>query len=222
MKTGATMLWVHSMMMAVVAFASSSASSTTKLPTAYDLRVIDLDRAVDAFSSFPGRMYAGSLPMDHKSDTPGRNPYNERTGYLQFWLFVPDVIAAKNTMVAWFNGGPGCSSFSAGVMFEHSPVTVPLNPAGWCCEKQDEPLVYNRYAWTNATVMLYVEQPIGVGFSEATNDTPEPLSEDDVAADFDAFLQNFYKVFDGYELKDGTYDPKLDMTKHKLNLVGER
>ena len=107
-------------------------------------------------------------------------------------------------------------------MFEHSPVTVPLNPAGWCCEAQDEPLVYNRYAWTNATVMLYVEQPIGVGFSEATNDTPEPSSEDDVAADFDSFLQNFYKVFTGYEQPDSKYDPKLDMTKHKLNLVGER
>jgi carboxypeptidase C (cathepsin A) len=130
------------------------------------------------------------------------------------------IINIKNSLLLL--GGPGCSSFSAGIMFEHSPVTVPLNPAGWCCEAQDEPLVYNRYAWTNATVMLYVEQPIGVGFSEATNDTPEPSSEDDVAADFDAFLQNFYKVFNGYEQPDSKYDPSLDMTKHKLNLVGER
>jgi hypothetical protein len=69
--------------------------------------------------------------------------------------------------------------------------------------------------------MLYVEQPIGVGFSEATNDTPEPYSEDDVAADFDAFLQNFYKVFNGFETADGEYDPKLDLSTHKLSLVGE-
>jgi carboxypeptidase C (cathepsin A) len=193
------------------------------LPTAYDLRVRDLDKVVQAFASFPGRMYAGSLPMDHTSFTPGSNADNKRTGFLQFWLFVPDKTAAPGTMSAWFNGGPGCSSFSAGIMFEHSPVTVPLHEAGWCCEKQDEPLVYNKYAWTNATVMLYVEQPIGVGFSEATNDTPDPSSEDDVAADYDAFLQNFYKVFDGYEKdkKDSKYDPKLDMTKHKLYLVGE-
>jgi carboxypeptidase C (cathepsin A) len=161
--------------------------------------------------------------MDHPSSTPGSNPNNERTGFLQFWLFVPDEFAAKDTMVAWFNGGPGCSSLASGVMFENSPVTVPLNPAGWCCEEQDAPLQYNRYAWTNATVMLYVEQPIGVGFSQATNDTPPPFSEDDVAADFDAFLQYFYKVFDGYESDDdgGEYNAQLDLTKHKLYLVGE-
>ncbi|KAL3939191.1 MAG: hypothetical protein SGARI_001460 [Bacillariaceae sp.] len=112
-------------------------------------------------------------------------------------------------------------------MFEHSPVTVPLNPAGWCCEEADAPLGYNAYGWTNATVMLYVEQPIGVGFSEATNETPDPSSEADVAADFDAFLQNFYKVFDGYATttsadEDGSdYDAKLDLTTHKLSLVGE-
>jgi carboxypeptidase C (cathepsin A) len=40
---------------------------------------------------------------------------------------------------------------------------------------------------------------VGVGFSEATNDTPGPSHEDDVAADFDSFLQNFFRVFNGYE-----------------------
>jgi carboxypeptidase C (cathepsin A) len=57
----------------------------------------------------------------------------------------------------------------------------------------------NEYAWTVAASVLYVEQPIGVGFSEATNGTPPPTHEDDVAADFDAFLQNFYRVFRGRE-----------------------
>jgi hypothetical protein len=105
--TGATMLGLAMMMaqwMTSVVVASSSSSSSSSLPTPYDLRVIDLDKAVNAFASFPGRMYAGSLPMDHKSETPGQNPTGERTGFLQFWLFVPDVIAAKDTMVAWFNG----------------------------------------------------------------------------------------------------------------------
>jgi hypothetical protein len=54
-------------------------------------------------------------------------------------------------------GGPGCSSFNCGVMFENSPVTTPLHPAGYCCLDTHEPLVYNQFAWTNATHMLYVE-----------------------------------------------------------------
>jgi carboxypeptidase C (cathepsin A) len=223
---------------ALSSHSSSSSSSTPKLseeedayilPIAADFRVQNLGKVVKAFEKFPGRMYAGSLPMDHKSTTVlGANPNGERTGNLNFWLFVPDKIKAENTISAWFNGGPGCSSFSAGVLFENAPITLPLEPAGWCCEEEDTPLTYNKYGWTVATVMLYVEQPIGkfskeeilnialvigskdvhhtstfpsvgVGFSEATNDTPPPSHEDDVAADFDSFLQNFFRVFNGYE-----------------------
>lgn len=62
--------------------------------------------------------------------------------------------------------------------------------------EQIEPLVFNQYAWTNATSMLYIEQPVGTGFS--TGDPPAPTNETDVAGDMYAFLQNFYKVFDQY------------------------
>jgi len=213
----------------MVPFTLSSHHSTLPLFPA-DFRVHhNLNKVVKAFDKFPGRMYAGSLPMDHASTTiDGANPDGERTGYLTFWLFVPDEIKAKNTMSAWFNGGPGCSSLGCGVLFENSPITLPLNPAGWCCEDADTPLTYNKFGWTVATVMLYVEQPIGkrmhswalllflwdsrtgaltsasssftgVGFSEATNGTPQPSHEDDIAADFDAFLQNFFRVFNGHE-----------------------
>lgn len=61
--------------------------------------------------------------------------------------------------------------------------------------------------------MLYIEQPVGVGFSEATNGTPPPSSEDDVAADMDAFLQNLYKVFGP--------DSEVDLTPLDFHLVGE-
>ena len=87
---------------------------------------------------------------------------------------------------------PGCSSFSGGVMFENSPVTVPLRPAGYCCPTAHEPFVYNEYAWTQATNMLYVEQPVGVGFSVGG---PEPEVEADLAGDFFVFVQNFFRVF---------------------------
>jgi hypothetical protein len=79
---------------------------------------------------------------------------------------------------------------------ENSPVTIPLRPAGSCCMDKIEPLVYNQYAWTNATSMLYIEQPVGTGFS--TGDPPAPANETDVAGDMYAFLQNFLQVFDQY------------------------
>lgn len=84
-------------------------------------------------------------------------------------------------------------------------MTIPQNRAGYCCVHRDEPFVTNPYSWTQATHMLYVEQPVGVGFSEGG---PQPTNETEVASDFYAFLQNFYRVFDEYQ-------------RYKLFLTGE-
>ena len=153
--------------------------TSSALPTPQDLVVQDLEHEYPAFASFEGRMYAGSLPMDNDG---GDSNHHRRTGFLQFWLFLPDRPSVPQTMISWFNGGPGCSSFSAGNLMELGPVTVPSHPTGWCCESRDAPLVPNPYAWTHASVLLFVEQPVGVGFSKATHGTPPPASEDDVAA----------------------------------------
>ena len=53
-------------------------------------------------------------------------------------------------------------------MMEHSPVTQPLKPAGFCCLKPNPNLEVNEHAWTRATTMLYVEHPWGTGFSYAS------------------------------------------------------
>ena len=160
-----------------------------------DYRVHGLEEIVPAFADFDGLMYAGLMPVDHR----------DRHGSIMFWLFVPHHPSVPDTLTLWLNGGPGCSSFSVGLLAEHSPVTIAPRPAGYCCSEMYEPLQYNRYAWTNATVMLYVEQPVGVGFSIGG---PEPIDEDDVADDMYQFFQNFYNVFD-------------DLLSHELYVVGE-
>jgi carboxypeptidase D len=50
----------------------------------------------------------------------------------------------------------------------------------------------NEYSWTNISSMLYVEQPVGTGFSQGT---PNITSEDDLAAQLVGFLQQFLEVF---------------------------
>ena len=154
-----------------------------------------LEEIEPAFGLFQGKMYAGRLPMNNLA----------RTGEMMFWLFAHDKPMVDDSLIIWLNGGPGCSSVAAGVLFEHSPVTVPLHPAGFCCTSKDDPFVYNRHSWANASAILYVEQPVGTGFSFG-NDIPH--SEDDVAGDFYAFLQNFYTVFTQYQ-------------RHRLFVTGE-
>jgi carboxypeptidase C (cathepsin A) len=161
-------------------------STVAKQHVPDDFLVEGLDEIEPAFAKFEGKMYSGLLPMDNKN----------RHGKLQFWLFAPSNPTTSDTLTIWLNGGPGCSSFSGGVFIEIGPVTVPMNPAGYCCIEQNVPFVYNPNAWTQATHMLFVEQPIGVGFSYGE---PPPQDEVDVARDFHAFLDNFYSVFTSYK-----------------------
>lgn len=151
--------------------------------TKEDFLVKDLDKVQAAYADFPGKMYAGRLPADNGS----------REGMTMFWLFEPEEQQIDNTMVTWLNGGPGCSSFNCGVMMEHSPVTQPLRPAGFCCLKPTPDLQYNENTWTKATTMLYVEHPWGTGFSYGL---PEPQTEFEASGDLYAFFQNFFFVFD--------------------------
>jgi carboxypeptidase C (cathepsin A) len=164
------------------------------LKDASDFLVRGLDEVEPAFGLFEGEMYAGLLPMDN----------GHRKGEIMFWLFAPDQPVVPDSLTIWFNGGPGCSAFGPGVLVENGPATVELLPAGACCMAEKETLKYNKYAWTNTTAMLYIEQPVGTGFSTG----PEPMNETEVAADMYAFLQNFYAVFSDY-------------VSHQLYIFGE-
>jgi carboxypeptidase C (cathepsin A) len=182
------------------------------LKDASDFLVQGLEEVEPAFGLFEGEMYAGLLPINN----------GHRRGDIMFWLFAPDHPAILDSLTIWFNGGPGCSAFGPGVLAENSPATVELLPAGACCMADNVTLNYNKYAWTNTTAMLYIEQPVGTGFSTG----PEPRNETEVAADMYAFLQNFYAVFSDYALHQlyifgesyaGMYVPSIARTIHLEN-----
>jgi Serine carboxypeptidase len=73
-----------------------------------------------------------------------------------------------------------------------APVTQPQYPAGHCCLDSIPDFTYNNHTWARSTTLLFVEQPIGTGFSYGS---AFPDNEFDVSCDLDAFLQNFYRVF---------------------------
>ena len=112
---------------------------------------------------------------------------------------------------------------------ENSPVTQPLHDAGYCCLESTTPqLSYNVHSWTRATTMLYVEQPIGTGFSYGH---PFPDDEHDVAADLYEFMQNFYDVFEDLRSYDfyvmgesyaGMFVPAITRYFHLQNEKNDR
>jgi hypothetical protein len=118
-----------------------------------------------------GESYAGLLPVDN-------------TGKELFFWFVPSTNpAAHDEIVIWLNGGPGCSSLD-GFFKENGPVT-------WMSGTFLP--VRNQYSWTNLSNVVWIDQPVGTGFTQGI---PNATSEVDVANQFLPFWKNFMNTFD--------------------------
>lgn len=118
-----------------------------------------------------GELYSGNIPIS-SNDT-------DRT---LFFVFQPTIGEPVDEVTIWLNGGPGCSSLEGFLqengLFVWLPGTL-------------EPTI-NPYSWVNLTNMLWVDQPVGTGFSTGT---PTADSQEDIAADFAAWFLNWQKTF---------------------------
>ncbi|MCJ1314230.1 hypothetical protein MMC25_007910 [Agyrium rufum] len=85
--------------------------------------------------------------------------------------------------MTWLQGGPGCSDL-LGLINENGPF---LWQPGTLLPTP------NPYSWSNLTNMLYVDQPIGVGYSQGT---PDISNDFDMAKEFMGFYKNFIDTFD--------------------------
>ncbi|KAF9073517.1 alpha/beta-hydrolase [Rhodocollybia butyracea] len=87
------------------------------------------------------------------------------------------------------SGGPGCSSLE-GFLQENGPISW-----SW---GQSAPTP-NQFSWTNLAHMIWVEQPVGTGFSQGT---PNITNDDELAAQLVGFLGQFLEVFSELKGKD--------------------
>lgn len=88
-------------------------------------------------------------------------------------------------MIAWFNGGPGCSSLG-GLLSENGPFYPDAKGN----------LVENPYGWNTIANVLYIESPAQVGFSIAPG---SPKYNDTMTMDDNfACLQQFFTQFPQY------------------------
>ncbi|CAL5355114.1 unnamed protein product [Camellia sinensis] len=151
---------------------------------------------------------------------PGNISFKQFSGYIVtdaehgralFYYFVeadsPHPLLLPLTL--WLNGGPGCSSLGFGAFMEHGP----FQP------RSDGVLLKNKYSWNLESNMLYVESPIGVGFSYS-NTSSDYISWNDTqtAQDNLQFIINWFKEFPSYRDSDlyltgesyaGHYIPQL-------------
>ncbi|KAF4656022.1 hypothetical protein FOL47_009192 [Perkinsus chesapeaki] len=120
-----------------------------------------------------------------------------------FWFFESRQPGKKKSPTTlWLSGGPGSSSMLA-LLMENGPCNIQPNAT----------TVPNPFSWTEASNMLWVDQPAGTGFSTGAYDR----DEDEVSEDMYKFLQAFFKRFPEYnkefyitgESFGGQYVPSL-------------
>ncbi len=105
-----------------------------------------------------------------------------------YWLFPSRNNPDKDPLLIWLTGGPGCSSELA-VFKENGPMVleggVPkLNP----------------HSWNNKANLLYIDQPIGTGYSNGSIFNL-PKNEEKIREHMGIFLTKFYKKYPEFKNK---------------------
>lgn len=135
--------------------------------------------------------------------------------HLWFILFESRSNPSKDPLVMWLNGGPGCSS-STGMLFELGPCWIGKDGTG---------TTPNKYAWNTEANLLFLDQPVQVGYSYS--DTGEVVNNSDQSADdVYAFLQLFLSRFPRFAEREftvaaesygGHYAPHIGAKIHREN-----
>ena len=92
-----------------------------------------------------------------------------------YWLFKSRDKNPNAPLVVFFSGGPGSGS----ALF----VLRTQGPAKLTDEKE---LVFNPYSWNNHSDLLYIDQPIGCGFSQR---------KEDICTDRECYSRDFFLIF---------------------------
>ncbi|XP_021624381.2 serine carboxypeptidase-like 45 [Manihot esculenta] len=123
------------------------------------------------------QQYSGYVTVDKK---------NQRA--LFYYFAEAETDPASKPLVLWLNGGPGCSSLGVGAFSENGP----FRPRG-------QVLVKNQFSWNREANMLYLETPVGVGFSYSTDTSSYADVNDKITArDNLVFLQKWFIKFPQY------------------------
>lgn len=132
------------------------------------------NRADDPFS------YSGFITVN---ETAGSNMF--------YWFFPAQNGNANAPLLVWLQGGPGGSSLF-GQFTETGPWSL----------TDDLQLIPKPVTWNAKYAMLYIDNPVGTGFSYTGSDAGYSNNMDDVAANLYSFLTQFFKAYPAYQSVD--------------------
>jgi carboxypeptidase C (cathepsin A) len=129
-------------------------------------------------------IYTDAALNDMVTELPGLKDtltFNQFSGYLNlpgtkkqihYWFVEAEEDAVNAPLVFWTNGGPGCSGL-IGFLTEQGP----FRP-----DSQGN-LQMNDWRWNKIANMVFLEQPVGVGFSYSDNSDDYKIGDSQAAKD---------------------------------------
>ncbi|KAL2347095.1 hypothetical protein Fmac_001095 [Flemingia macrophylla] len=187
------------------------AMAVVLLHLSFSFEVISHPSHADIIAELPGQphvafqQFSGYVTVDDKKHKS-----------LFYYFAESETDPASKPLVLWLNGGPGCSSLGVGAFSENGP----FRPNG-------EFLIKNDYSWNKEANMLYLETPVGVGFSYAKGSSSYMTVNDEATArDNLVFLLRWFNKFPQYRSRDlflsgesyaGHYVPQLAKLMIEMN-----
>jgi serine carboxypeptidase-like clade 1 len=104
-----------------------------------------------------------------------------------FYYFIKSESNPKtDPLLLWLSGGPGCSSFT-GLIYENGPLGFKVEAYNGSIPT----LVSTTYSWTKVANIIYLDQPVGTGFSYSRNPLADIPSDTGSAKRVDEFLRKW-------------------------------
>lgn len=127
-----------------------------------------------------------SLGIDTVTQTSGYLDHGD--SHFFYYFFESRNDPENDPVLLWLNGGPGCSSMT-GLLFELGPSSIgpEIKP------------VYNPYSWNSNASVIFLEQPIGVGYSYGDEEVTNSYA---AAKDVFIFLELFFQKFPQFAKND--------------------
>lgn len=103
-----------------------------------------------------------------------------------FYMYFQSRSGPNNTdpFILWLTGGPGCAS-SYAAFVENGPYTI---------NSDNKTLSWNPYGWDTMSNIVFLDQPVGSGYSYTTNASDYARQGSDYGEDMYNFLQEFLGI----------------------------
>ncbi|CAI2370466.1 unnamed protein product [Moneuplotes crassus] len=120
------------------------------------------------------------LGEDHEAGFIELMPTDE----MFYWLMRSRNRPSRDPLVLWLTGGPGCGS-QMSIFYQHGPWYV----------NDDLTLRKNPHSWNEVANVVYVDQPLGSGFSSTEKPEHRARDQDDVNKALYLFLVKFFDKY---------------------------